>query len=64
MTLSINHLSAGYGRGLVLHDLTLTANRGEVGGMEAQAQQLEQRVAADPIHKKMVLMGAMARGQL
>ena len=31
---------------------------------QAQAHQLEQRVAADPLHHEMVLMQAMAKDQL
>jgi 5-methylthioadenosine/S-adenosylhomocysteine deaminase len=53
------------GRILVRDGRVLTADEGAVRAeAQAQAQALAERVAADPAHKEMVLLGAMQTGRL
>jgi 5-methylthioadenosine/S-adenosylhomocysteine deaminase len=53
------------GRFLVRGGQVLTADEGAIRAeAQAQAEALARRVAADPVHRDMALMQAMAAGQL
>ncbi|MBN1399942.1 MAG: amidohydrolase family protein [Anaerolineae bacterium] len=53
------------GRTLVQDGRLLTADEAAIRAeAQSQADLLEQRVLADPVHRDMALLGAMARGQL